>query len=405
MQTANDGNIKNDRVSVIVPAFNVEKYIGECLKSIASQTYEQLEIIVVNDGSTDKTRSIIASYAEKDNRFLVIDQENQGLVAARKRGLEKAVGRCCLFVDGDDWIDKDLVKFMFEKFMSGDYDAVHANYSEEYSGKSFLQNNIRGEEVLELSDDNKKIQILKKRLLSNDANSYITPSIWSRIYGTEYARRLYSFLPDEQSYGEDILFLLHLILSGNRILLTEKAYYHYRVVEKSLSHDYGINNLVNITKLFLRMQDVLEQYGVYEYLRDDVRGFYWEKLLQGLKKIETPPLRISTYMFPDIELILGKKVVLYGAGAVGKDYYSQIAEYESIKIISWVDKQFDRILNDHMIKNPDSLLGNSEYDFIVIAVNESCVADEIERELVSRGIPKNKLLWEKPLSAYDLLRK
>ncbi len=396
---------KKDLVSVIVPAYNIENYIDECLKSIVCQTYNQLEIIVVNDGSTDKTGEIIASYAEKDNRFHVVDQKNQGLVAARKRGLERASGYCCLFVDGDDWIDENLINYMYERFMTEDYDAVHANYVEEHSGKASLQNNIRTEEVLDFRETESKTKVLKYRLLSNGANSYITPSIWARIYNTENARRLYSFIPDEQSYGEDILFLMHLILSGKKMLLTERSFYHYRVVEKSLSHNYGIDNLVNITNLFLRMKDILNQYGVGKYLEDDVMGFYWEKLLQGLKKMEASPLKIGIYMFPSIELLHGKKIILYGAGEVGKDYYAQISECEQIEIVSWVDKRCDKISNNHTIKHPDSLHEKLEYELIVIAINERQVADEIIKELENRGILREKIVWEKPLSAYNLVRK
>ena len=394
----------DELVTVIIPAYNIEQYIDDCLISVESQTYSELEIIVVNDGSTDDTDRIISKHKEKDGRIHVIDQENRGLVVARKVGLDKAKGKYCLFVDGDDWIDNDLIRFMVSKIDSGEYDAVHANYYEDYTDNSCICMNTKFEEVLELDCIENKTDILRKRFLANITDSYITPSIWARIYNTDFARILYSFIPDDQSYGEDVLFLMHLILAGKYILLTEKAFYHYRIIDNSLSHSYGVNNLASITKLYMNMIDLLKKYDVYDSLRNDVDGFYWEKLLQGIKKIERVPLMIGIYMFPDIELLTDRSIVLYGAGTVGKDYYLQLSCYENIRIIGWVDKKYNSIVKGYRIKKPDTVLYTNNYDYVVIAANDTHIAEEIRKELLGRGIQSNKIIWKKPLSAYDLMR-
>jgi len=98
-------------ISIIIPVFNVEKYIGICLESVINQTFRNLEIILVNDGSTDGSGKICDEYAARDSRIRVIHQENKGVSAARNEGLRLSSGKYVGFVDGDDWIDDDMLSF------------------------------------------------------------------------------------------------------------------------------------------------------------------------------------------------------------------------------------------------------------------------------------------------------
>lgn len=390
-------------ISVVIPAYNVEKYIDDCLASISHQTYSNIEIIVINDGSTDNTGKIINEYASTDHRFIVINQENHGLVVSRKNGLKRANGEYCIFVDGDDWIDKNLIQNMASMIQASDYDAVHANYYEEKMNSSLLQRNVIEEVKLDLNREEKRIEVLKNSFFRNENTFYITPSIWARIYKTEVVRELYSFIPDEQSYGEDILLLMHLLLSGKKIFLTEKAFYHYRVIGDSLSHSYGINDFIRITKLYLCIKEVLKYYGFGDELAHDAEFFYWGKLLFAFKNMERPPLRIAIYMFPNPEMFYGKTIVLYGAGLVGKDYYSQFSENGNTTIY-WVDKKYGQIVNGYEVQNPLEVLKHNEFDYILVAVNDKKVSEEIFKDLKKLDVPIDKIIWEKPLSAYDLVR-
>ena len=101
-----------DLVSIIVPVFNVEKYLSRCINSLVAQDYKQLEIILVNDGSTDSSMTICKEYEKKDNRIKIINQQNQGLSMARNAGLKLAHGKYICFVDSDDWVEKDYVSYV-----------------------------------------------------------------------------------------------------------------------------------------------------------------------------------------------------------------------------------------------------------------------------------------------------
>ena len=103
----------DDLISVIVPAYNVGQYIGKCLDSILGQTYPNLEIILIDDGSTDSTGEICEAYRERDSRIIVVHQQNQGALAARNAGIEQAQGKYIGFVDGDDWISEQMYQELY----------------------------------------------------------------------------------------------------------------------------------------------------------------------------------------------------------------------------------------------------------------------------------------------------
>ena len=103
----------NPLVSVIIPIYNVEKYLGRCLDSVINQDYKNIEIILINDGATDNSLNIAIDYQKKDKRIKVFSQKNQGLSAARNTGLDKAVGNYITFIDSDDYVSKDYVSYMF----------------------------------------------------------------------------------------------------------------------------------------------------------------------------------------------------------------------------------------------------------------------------------------------------
>ena len=123
-------------ISIIVPVYNAAPYLPQCLDSLVNQTYRDIEIICVNDGSTDNSLDILKAYAERDSRILVIHQENQGLSDARNKGLKNARGEWVMFVDSDDWIDISTCQITLETVHAHQADVVMWTYNREYEGHS-----------------------------------------------------------------------------------------------------------------------------------------------------------------------------------------------------------------------------------------------------------------------------
>ena len=122
-----------EKVSIIIPVYNVEKYLPKCLESVLGQTYADLEIICVDDGTPDRSAAVILSYAEKDRRINLISQENQGLSGARNTGINAATGKYIVFLDGDDWIDPETVETAVNKAEENNTDVVMWGYVRELS--------------------------------------------------------------------------------------------------------------------------------------------------------------------------------------------------------------------------------------------------------------------------------
>ena len=120
-------------ISVIVPIYNVEQYVEKCIQSIVNQTYKNIQILLIDDGSTDNSGKICDEYAKKDSRIEVVHKRNEGLVRARKEGLNRANGQYIGFVDGDDYIDENMYAEMLRDILSFQADFVHAGYQEERS--------------------------------------------------------------------------------------------------------------------------------------------------------------------------------------------------------------------------------------------------------------------------------
>ena len=220
-------------VSVIIPAYNVEKYIGECLDSIIFQTYKNIEIIVVNDGSKDNTLSIIRDYSKKDNRIIIIDKQNTGVSDTRNCGINKAKGVYIVFVDGDDYLANDYITYMLSLIDKNDYDFA-------FSLNCFTNKCEKQEKIIH-----------NKTLSSEEATAILlSPRVivgcWNKIYKREFLNKnSIRFLP-ELRYGEGLQFITHVTLSTNKIMCSNrKVYYYRRNNTNSACSSFNINNIYN----------------------------------------------------------------------------------------------------------------------------------------------------------------
>ena len=160
--------MKSPLVSVIVPVYNVERYLNRCLNSIISQTFKDIEIICVNDGSTDTSLKILKEYQKIDNRIIVINKENEGVSKSRNKGIEVAKGEYIVFVDSDDWINLDMVEYMYNKAKNTDTDIVMCTYMREYINNSKEKVFNLPDEII-FEDEAKRYLLYKSDIIDNDS--------------------------------------------------------------------------------------------------------------------------------------------------------------------------------------------------------------------------------------------
>lgn len=197
-------------ISIIVPIYNAEKYLNKCIESLINQTKKELEFILVNDGSTDNSEEIIKSY--KDKRIKYFKNENQGIGKTRNFGIEKATGKYIMFVDSDDYIDKNMAKLMFDKAFSNSLDMVVCDYYK-------VINNENIEE---------KLPSFKQTTLKNSSNLLcdINLSPWNKIYKTSLIKDNNIKFVENLKY-EDAPFVIEALDKANKVGKVNKCLNYY----------------------------------------------------------------------------------------------------------------------------------------------------------------------------------
>ena len=209
------------KISVIVPVYNVEKFLEKCLKSIIGQTFEDLEIICINDGSTDKSLSILNSYAAKDSRIKILSQTNQGQSCARNAGLEIASGEYIGFVDSDDWIDLDFYEKLYNTAKKYDADIAVASIKRLRTYKWKYHLKIEKEEVTE--DINKKFF-----LCDVPDKCYV----WNKIYKASELKK-YNIKFEPGVFFEDRCYTAEVLVNLKTLVTVPDTYYNYWTNNKS----------------------------------------------------------------------------------------------------------------------------------------------------------------------------
>ena len=208
-------------VTILIPVYNAEKYLSLCLDSIISQTYDDLQIVLLDDGSMDNSLKICYDYATIDNRIEVYHQENQGVAATRNHLLEKVMGDWVLFVDADDWIEPEMVEALLS--LTSVYEADIAEC------KNVINDAVCSKENFEISLWHQEEAVF--RFLKHiDFGG----SLWNKLIKTNLLDK--ERFPDNVSYGEDALFCWHVLQKINTIVRTSAQYYHYRMNDSSISH-------------------------------------------------------------------------------------------------------------------------------------------------------------------------
>lgn len=219
------------KVSVIIPVYNCEKYISECIESLISQTLKECEFIFVNDGSTDKSKEVIEGYAKNDSRIKIINQENRGVSVARNIGLENAVGEYIGFVDADDYIDKDMYKKLYYIIVEKKIDLVISNFEQELDGKKIINKlDITTNSILNKDEIINKIlpQFLQHEKLNTVCN---------KLFKAEIIKDFNIKFPNRVSLGEDGLFNINYFSNVESLIYLDYCGYHYREVEGSATRN------------------------------------------------------------------------------------------------------------------------------------------------------------------------
>ena len=297
-------------ISIIVPVYNVEKYLSKCLNSILVQTYKKLQIILIDDGSVDNSGKICDEYAKTDNRIEVIHQKNLGVSSARNKGLEAAKGKWIGFIDSDDCIEPDMFEYLIKLVYKYNVDIAQC-------GIFFEENKTKKRTYCPQKD------IFKDSIKSFDYCDWdmLSNSTCNKLYSVAILKNI--LYDVKYPVGEDLLFNLQAMKNANGIVLGVQAKYHYMQRMESVCHSEptlhrleSYHNVLNYVINLFDLEYCAKRYFETEQIRNDmdmsskIVRFYHDEFEPCKNKI-TKRLRIKTNEFiKNRELMLHERMKL-----------------------------------------------------------------------------------------------
>ncbi len=384
------------QVSVVVPVYNSEKYLEVCIKSIISQTYTNLDIILVNDGSDDCSGDICNKYAAIDSRITVVEQENKGAASARMYGTLKAKADFIVYVDSDDVIEQTYIQKMISENKDKKADIVIAQFIS--SNGDIYQDGLPcgryiPKELIDLSIHGEK-----------DFIHELFGFMHAKLFRTQIALRTFNHINNGIELGEDQDFGFCYFCYCNDICVIDFCGYFYRIRSNSVAH-LDINQgkwLENYGKIYLSMQNQLFDHSCKKDLDIYVKIRIFESYMRVFSRLGIAyAANFPVFDIPEYENIVleDKKIVIYGGGHVGQSYYLQLQK-RGLTPVLWVDGNIKKypVLQGKLHEILD--LKSVKYEYILIAVLRKGTADSVKQKLIRMGICPECILWKKPLSLY-----
>lgn len=263
------------KVSVSVPVYNAEKYLKQCLDSLILQTLQELEIVIVNDGSTDSSEAICREYAEKDSRIKLINKENGGLASARQAALEVATGDYFCACDADDWAEPSMYEKLYSLAIDTDADVVMCDYYMEYDNGD-----------TKISSYGKEIPALNKTIIDDALNGCFPCSVWNKLYKREVFEKYNISWESGINMGEDFLINLKILRRPVKYVYLPEALYHYRRMPGEASYTNHVT--LNSYEQMLKIHDWIEKNFDYKKHRKGIN--------HNLVNIAFAGLRVKTGM-------------------------------------------------------------------------------------------------------------
>lgn len=390
-----------DLISVVVPAYNVERYIERCLESIRGQTYEKLEIIVVDDGSSDNTLERINKEAEIDERIVVISQPNQGATSARNNALAHAHGKYVGFVDGDDWIEPDMYEALYEECICNNAEICVGKYYQDRDGDSHKDSKRSFVEGIITKESGE----MPHNIIYSDDYSQrgISPNLWDKLFLFDLVCKHQKNVDEKTVFAEDDLCVYGSLLDASRVVVINKYVYHYCIREDSITQRTDIQYFEKVTFFYEQMKKVFGAHKSSELLMAKLDRYMAELIIRGLNRSFDYGRIVAFFQPPFQELVKHdvRNIIIYGAGDVGQDYYHELRRC-GYHVVAWCDKRWEDLKKRGMnVDSPERII-SCEYDVIVVAVESDELLGIISDYLIDKlNVEEARIIAERPVKVIN----
>lgn len=369
----------------------IDKYVGICIESLLNQTYKNLEIILVDDGSKDRCSEICDLYATKDARIKVIHKENGGLVSARKAGVLAATGRYIGFVDGDDWVGAGFYQSLYNAISQNDCDVAIAGFSRDlFNQTKSIYNTVpsgyyEGESLK---------KVFKEMISYGEFYRHgISTYHWNKLFKREVILKHQLEISDDVSIGEDAVVVYATLLDCKRICITDNCAYHYRQREDSMlksSVDFE-KEMVRVRALYNNLSVAVsnhpQEYNLQQQVDDFITGIFIIRSGGFLSSKED-----GLDNFPFGCTLSGKRVVLYGGGTFGQQLMKRFVKDSSCDIVGWLDDDYWEYRRCCLNVDPVETITSIDFDYAIIASLDKTYLKSAIRRLKDYGVAENKII-------------
>lgn len=370
-------------LSVVLPVYNVEPYLRRGLDSVLAQTFQDMEIICVDDGSTDGCSDILDEYRKVDKRIRVLHKQNGGLVSARKAGALLVKGKYITCVDPDDWLECNMYEEMISEIERENADIVTSGCYRDYGTHTVIESEPIEAGVYE--GEKLKTDILERMIDTQIFfKSNVAVHLWQKIYRKEFYLQYQLMVDDKISVGEDDACVYPMILNAKKIVISGKNYYHYCMRPTSMMSTRNVreeNKSYRVLLTYLK-----KQFYMHSEISTIKKQYQYLALYTLLLRL---PERVISYdgetLIPFGRISSKDRLVIYGAGRFGQAFMDDIKHYTELNIVAWVD----RAGYEGTIRLED--LEGVEYDKILVTVLIGDALKGVERDLQEAGIQQDKI--------------
>ncbi len=381
---------KNVLISIIVPIYNVRDYLGRCIESILRQTYRNLEIILVDDGSTDGSGQICDEYAQKDSRIVVIHKENGGVVSARKAGAKAATGDYVIDVDGDDWIGETRIENLVLKGISSGADMIYLNGYHIQWGKEFVLDEPSMQEGYYSADE--------IRPYLQDTDSCFIRKLFPLMYCWGIKRdlhlRIQMMIDDRIFSSSDLIFFWLCLLEADNVYVMREPSYYYVKRETSITRSSEKRSVKSMPIVYKTIKNGLDRHqcdaSMYRRLLFLITRILLEVNYDVFYDQSLP------FLYPYSSVKTGSHIIVYGAGLTGIRLMESLSRDDKYSISAWIDQNVrDKEIGGFSPCAPE-YIREVDYDFIVIAIQDAAVAQKVKAFLLEMQVEEAKIACMDP---------
>ena len=389
------------KISVIVPVFNAENYLRRSLDSILNQTYRNLEIILVDDGSTDGSAEIMEKYAKRDKRVVVFRHaRNMGLVRARKTGVNQATGDYISYVDADDEVSLTRCEELLPQMEAGieiittDVVQIYSSHSRQKMTNYFPEKTYNEEEIC-------------SEILSQIADTghfhkrNLRTYVWGGFFSRSLLQRCQPLVADEIVMGEDTVCFLWCLLYAKSLAIVSGAEYYYYKNTGSMCHisSFDVENRKKVRKSHAAFEKFIQEYllhlheGLNEVVGRQLRHtFYYLTIASDYRSLVEQ--RPQETFFP-FGVPITFSVIIYGAGSFGQQLYEYWSGREEVKILAWCDKSFEKYVAAGLEVYSSETILEVKSDYVLMAIAQYDVAQKAAKDLMGMGVERKRIRFVK----------